>query len=68
MLKITGTLLVPKRLVQVMFGAGKPSAVQLRVTVSVSFTVMFPGMLMVGGSVRGLKEQNECDHDEVQYM
>ena len=59
MLKITGTLLLSESLVQVIFGAGNPSAVQLSVIESVSFTVMLPEMLMLGGSVSVLKEQNE---------
>ena len=44
------TTLLSESLVQVMIGAGKPSAVQSSVTISVSFTVMFPGMLMLGGA------------------
>ena len=68
MLKVTGITLLSESLVQVMTGAGKPSALQLSVTANASFTVMFPGMLMLGGSVKELNEQNECDHDQVQYM
>ena len=63
MLKVTGTVLSSESLVQVITGAGKPSAVQLSVTVSLPFTVMFPGMLMLGGSVKELREQNECYHE-----
>ena len=67
MLKITETLLLSESLVQLMIGSGKPSAVQLSVTVSVSFTVMLLEMpVMLGGSVRELKEENE--DDQVQYM
>ena len=65
MLKGKVTTLLSESLVQVMFGSGKPSAVQLSVTVSVSLTVMLPEMLMLGGSVSQLKEQNECDHEYV---
>ena len=63
MLKVTGTLPLSESLVQIMFGFGKPSSAQLSVTVSVSFTVMLPEMLVLGGSVRGFKEKNECDHE-----
>ena len=63
------TTLLSERLVQAMIGAGKPSAVQWSVTVSVSFTVMLPEMpVMFGGSVNQLKEQDDCDRDQVQYM
>ena len=66
MLKVPGMTLLSESLVQVIFGAGNPSAVHWSVTVSVSLTVMLPEMpLMLGGSVRGLKEQNECDHEKV---
>ena len=60
------TTLLSESLFQVMLGSGKPSAVQLSVTVPVSFTVMLPEMpVMLGGSVKGFKEQNECDHEYV---
>ena len=63
MLKASGT--TSESLVQVMFGAGKPSAVQLSVTLSVSLAVMLPEVsVMLGGSVGGLKDQYECDHNK----
>lgn len=60
MFKGTMTTMLSESLVKVMIGAGKPSAVQLSGTVSLSFTVMLPEMpVMLGGSVSGLKEQND---------
>ena len=65
MLNVILTTLLSESLVQVMFGAGKPSAVQSSVTLSESFTVMLPEVsVMLGGSVGGFKEQIQCDHDQ----
>lgn len=51
------TELLSETLVQVMFGVGLPSALQVRSTKSLSFTVCLPRMsLMTGGAV-GSKQQ-----------
>ena len=53
MVKGKDTGMLPETLVQVMLGVGTPSAEQLSVTTSVSFTVWFPEIrVMSAGSGR----------------